>query len=113
MAFTAMGSYERRSLNMLGGLLAGSGRVSSEDDSAPIRYRVEYRGKAVGCTIVASVIRRREDELAKARSLLAPSDDEHEVVMVLTDDGNELRVLEKGKSNSPRFYSLNRYIAGV
>ncbi len=107
-AFTATGSYERRSLNMLGGLLAGSGRASSEEDSAPIRYRVEYRGKAVGCAIVASVIRRTEGELAKARPLLASSDDEHEVVMVLTDDGNELRVLEKGKSNSPRFYSLNR-----
>ena len=98
---------------MLGALLAGSGRASSEDDSAPIRYRVEYRGKAVGCAIVASVIRRREDELTQVRSLLASSDDEHEVVMVLADDGNELRVLEKGKSNSPRFYSLKRYMAGV
>lgn len=108
MTFTATGSYERRSLNMLGALLAGSGRVSSEDDSAPIRYRVEYRGKAVGCAIMASVIRRREDELAQVRALLASSDDEHEVVMVLTDDGNELRVLETGKSNSPRLYSLHR-----
>jgi len=111
-AFTATGSYDLRPLGMLGALLAGSGRASSED-SAPIRYRVEYRGKAVGCAIAASVIRRREEELAQATSLLGSSDDGHEVVMVLTDGGNELRILEKGKSNSPRFYSLNRYITGV
>lgn len=112
ITFTATGSYEL-SLNILGALLAGSGKASSEDDSAPIRYRVEYRGKAVGCAIMASVIRRRDDELAQIRALLASSDDEHKVVMVLTDDGNELRVLEKGKSNSQQFYSLKRCMADV
>jgi hypothetical protein len=35
-------------------------------------------------------------------------DEKKKVLMVLTDDGNEIRVMEKPEKGTPRFYTLGR-----
>lgn len=106
-AFSATGTYERSSL---GGLFAlaiyGGGDASGKPEGASVRYRIEYQGIARGKAIVASVVREKEGEQAKASSLLGSGEDRLTVLMVLSDDGSEIRVFEKVKSGSPRFYSF-------
>jgi tetratricopeptide (TPR) repeat protein len=104
--FYATGTFERSSG---GGLLAagifGGGGVSGKPSLA--RYRVEYKGIARGQAIVASVVREKEDEQAKANTLLGiVGEDRLTVLMLLSVDGSEIVVYEKEKTGGPRFYCL-------
>lgn len=107
-AFSALGSYERSPPAGLGMIAAmyGGGDVSGKPNSASVRYRIEYQGIARGQAIVASVVRAKEGEPVIASSLLVSREDRLTVLMVLRDDGSEIRVLEKAKAGSPRFYSF-------
>lgn len=107
----AIGTYEQRTLGLLALAMLGSGGTSSQADIKPLRFRVEYHGKIKGRAVVGTVIRRREDERPKPSSLLT-SEEAPKVLMILSDDANEIRVLEQVKKGTPRFYCLKRYSAG-
>lgn len=109
-SFVATGSYDQRTLGLIALAMFGRG-TSSEADAKPVRFRVEYRGTIKGHAIVGTVTRRREDEQPKASSLLA-SEEAPRVLMVLSDDGTEIRVLKQAKTGTPRFYYLKRDTSG-
>lgn len=104
--FSATGSFERSSS---GGLLAATlfGGSGLSGKPSLTRYRVEYKGIARGQTIVASVVREKEGEQAKASTLLGiGGEDRLTVLMLLSVEGSEIVVYEKEKTGHPRFYSL-------
>lgn len=104
--FSAEGSYERPpsplALAMMGGLLSG------RDTSSADRFRVEYRGTLRGRAIEGYVTRTKEGAPPVRRTLLGSMEDETKVLMVLADDGSELRVMENPQSKDLRFYELKR-----
>lgn len=104
--FSAIGSFERSSGGaLLAATIFGGGGLSGKPSLA--RYRVEYKGIARGQAIVASVVREKEGEQAKASTLLGiGGEDRLTVLMLLSVDGSEIVVYEKEKAGSPRFYSL-------
>jgi tetratricopeptide (TPR) repeat protein len=102
-SFAAEGSYEQAGL--FGSLGFG---IFSNEIPTKVKYRVTYSGTISGHTIRGTVYRRREDEDTKQTTLLAGKADRPEVLMVLTDDERELRVMEDLKSSEPKFYSLRR-----
>jgi tetratricopeptide (TPR) repeat protein len=99
--FTAVGSYERHGLAGLLSALPGFGAPSPT-----ARIRVEYVGTLRGRAIEGSVTEVREGETPP--SLLSAAGNKTTVLMVLTNDDNELRVMEKSSSNPTRFYTINR-----
>lgn len=109
-AFEAVGSYERPANALYAGLgLMGlSGGVATSGGSRPSRLQVKYSGTLRGQAIEAHVTRTPEDASLAVTSLLGSKEDETKVLMVLTDDGNELRVMESPRGSSPRFYTLKR-----
>ena len=104
-AFGAVGSYERPSSGLFGSALLGG---STSSGKASVRFRVEYSGTLRGRAIEAHVTRSREDATARKSTILGSSTDEIKVLMVLTDDESELRVMESPSGSDPRFYTLKR-----
>ena len=109
--FVAVGSYEQPSSDAFAAALRGDvGGTSSR--SAWVRFRVEYRGFLSGRTIEAHVTRTREDEKPVRTAVLLSSTAKTKVLMFLTDDDSELRVMENPPEN-PRFYTLKRQAANA
>lgn len=106
-SFSATGSYERSSTGGLWSLMIyGEGDATGKARDASIRYQIEYQGTVRGQAIVGGIVRRKEGEPVKAATLLTSGDDRTPVLMVLSEDGSELRVCEKPTGSSPRFYTL-------
>lgn len=104
--FTATGTFEKSSGGGLLGLTIFGG-VDPTSKPTTTRYRTEYKGTARGQAIVASVVREKEVEQAKASTLLGLGVGDHlTTLMLLSEDGGEIVVCEKQKAGSPRFYSL-------
>ena len=97
--FEARGSYEQ--MGSLAYALLGPGVKPSS-----VHYQVEYHGSLRGCTIEGSVIREREDERQKVKPILGANENEARILMVVSDNGNEIRVMERKQGTSPRFYTL-------
>jgi hypothetical protein len=100
--FTAEGTYEVD--NTLGLLLAGSHAFGVPPPLQ--KYRVSYRGTLEGRAVRGAVQRVPQDGTSKTPSLLAFGNDQPEILMFFTTDLTELKVLERSKSATPRFYSL-------
>ena len=106
VTFSASGSYE---LTAQGGGLIAHALLSSalvKSVGVSVRYRIEYQGASRGQAIVADVVRKKEGEQAKARSLLGSMEDRSTVLLVVRNDGSEIQICEKANTGSPRFYSL-------
>jgi len=101
--FAASGSYERR--NPLASTLAfGPG-------GKPIieHYQIEYRGTLLsGGVIKARVTRTRKGDTPAMNTLLSSGDNESSVIMMLTDNQNDIQVMETTKGARARFYALTR-----
>jgi hypothetical protein len=95
--FRAVGSYERSSLG-LGSLFAGT----LGHNAPPTRYVVDYSGVVKGRAIQGSVMRNVE---GKMPSLLGSASAEKDFIMVLSDAGSELSVMEPAPKKG-QFYSL-------
>lgn len=100
----AEGSYEVTT-GLLGLLGVGNPMFGTPPPS-PVKYSVLYEGTLEGCAIRGGVERKPQDMILRSRSLLAMAGDHPQVLMFFTDDLTSLKVMETGKSNSPRFYSL-------
>jgi hypothetical protein len=97
--FAAFGSYERR--NPLTGAFG----------TAPVteHYQIEYHGTSLsGGVIKARVTRTRKGDTPAVNSLLSSGDNESSVVMILSDNQNEIQVMETTKGARARFYALTR-----
>jgi tetratricopeptide (TPR) repeat protein len=100
--FKAQGSYERE---------AGGGLAAfSIGGKVVIRYRVEYRGRISGRQIEGTVKRIREGDQSAATTLLSLGDIETKLLMTLSDDGAELKVMENPQNTTPKFYSIRRIL---
>ena len=111
-AFAAVGSYEQPSSDAFAAALRGDVGGGTSSQNASVRFRVEYRGTLSGRTIEAHVTRTREDEKPVRTAVLLSSTDKTKVLMFLTDDDSELRVMESPREN-PRFYTLKRQAANA
>jgi tetratricopeptide (TPR) repeat protein len=104
--FEAVGFYEVPTSGLLSSVRPEfSGSISKVQT---VRYQVNYHGSLRGRAIEASVIRKREGDRQKVNSLLSSNETEVRVLMTLSDDGNEFRVMEKTQGTNPRFYTLKR-----
>ena len=83
------------------GVGAGSGNASE-------RFQVAYSGTLSGRAIEARVTRNQKDSTPVANSLLGSATNQPKVLMVLSDDECELRVMEDPSGSDPKFYSLKR-----
>ena len=106
-SFTAIGKYE----------LAGLGlnflrSVVTDAISNKKRYNVKYEGRVFGRTIKGLFTESVDEEphLVPQTALLGSreTDKKVEVLMILSDSLEEIRVYEKGKSKDFKFYSLKR-----
>jgi hypothetical protein len=98
--FKAVGFYE---LFGLAAFLAGPiGGFASPP--LPERMRVEYSGIVRGFAIVGSVSRTKEG--APPKSIIEAAGDIHSVIMILSDDERELRVMESFQKVEPSYYEL-------
>ena len=100
--FEATGSYEEQ---QYGGFFP-SGSFLSSSSTKSVRYQIRYHGSVRGCAIEGSVTREREEERQTVKSLLGSHENEAKVLMILSNDGNELRVMERKHEDRPTFYTL-------
>lgn len=105
-AFTLSGKFERTDpMNFaLSPILTD--HVKSTDTSTITKHSIEYSGTIKGRAIVGWVSRDRLNEPEKTSSLLTKEDDRTLMLMVISEDGHEIRVLEKPKQGSTKFYTL-------
>jgi hypothetical protein len=100
----AEGTYEVPSLAGLAGI---GGTFGLGAPPPPVKYRITYKGTISGTTVRGTVYRRPEGEDSKPKSLLETFDDQQVVLMVLSEDETELKVMERVKKGDTRFYSLH------
>ena len=105
----ATGSYEVRSLGLLQTALMSAGPASGMVDAPPWRYQVEYRSSGRGRAFLGTIVRKRDGEVLKKDSgTLSDTEQNPTVLMILSDDGREIRVLERTPERSTRFYEFTR-----
>jgi hypothetical protein len=92
--FEATGSYEQKPLAT--GLAAFLGPLPAAQNR-PDRYHVKYKGACRGRAIEGTMSRTLEDDPVKIRGLLSLAEYKTEVLMYLTEDGNEIRVMRSRK----------------
>lgn len=106
-SFTATGTYESDGIVLNYLRLAATGFTPKKK-----RYNVKYEGLVFGRTIKGFFIESVDEEphLVPPATLLGSSetDNKVEVLMILSDPLEEIRVYEKGKSKDFKFYSLKR-----
>ena len=100
--FEAVGSYEKLGLGLA---LAGQFGLGTQ---TPDRLHVKYKGTFRGRAAEGVMTRTLEDDPTKIRGLLSSTPDETKVLMVLTDDGNEIRAMDRPEKGAPRFYTLTK-----
>jgi tetratricopeptide (TPR) repeat protein len=97
----ALGGYQRQ-VNPLA-LASAFGQAAVTE-----HYQIEYRGTwLAGAVIKARVTRTPRGDKPRTLSLLSATD-ESSVIMIVTDDGNDIQVMETTKGASARFYALTR-----
>lgn len=102
--FSATGTFEKSSGGLGLSIFGGGDPIGKHTTT---RYQVEYKGTARGQAIVATVVRKKEGEQAKASTLLGLGiEDRLTVLMLFSEDGGEIVVCEKQKADSTRFYNL-------
>jgi tetratricopeptide (TPR) repeat protein len=102
-AFIAEGSYE---VPGFGGLL---GSFTLAGPPPPVqKFRVTYHGILKGRTVHGRVNRRLESDAQQPPSLLSAVPEHPKILMLLTDDGSELKAMEQPNAGSVRFYSLRQ-----
>jgi hypothetical protein len=104
--FEAEGSYELPQTGLAGALLGDFSGFGSGGKTPPVRYHVKYYGTLRGYGIEGIVIRGREDELPKRSTLASLNENEPRVLMIVSDDRNEIHVMERKQGMSPQFYTL-------
>jgi tetratricopeptide (TPR) repeat protein len=103
--FIAVGSYARPK----GALFAIA--LGVPPSSEPDRFRVEYRGVVRGRAIEGFVTRTKEGAshtlgASHDLGLLSATDDKKKVLLVLSDNGNEMKAMENPEIKTPLFYTL-------
>lgn len=76
-----------------------------------VKHRVEYLVGLTGHALDGVVKRSKEGDAPT--SLLALADNASKVLMILSDDRTEFRVMENPYNANPSFYSIRRSVAGI
>lgn len=105
--FVAAGEYEQARMGLgLALALRGMPEVTKE---APVRRRVTYEGTVTGRTIKCSM---RDQDITpgsqRASRTLLGTEQDVEVLMVVSESGAEIRVYEKGWQEEGKFYVLTK-----
>ncbi len=102
--FEAKGNYEEQPSALSGFFTAtyGLGGPKPIPESYQIRYYGSFRGRA----IEGFVIREKQGESKKVSSILGSIENRTPVLMILSEDGNKIRVMEGKQGSKPLFYSL-------
>lgn len=111
--FTAEGSYEVIGLAaLLSTSIAYPFGIASAPAAGGEKYLVTYRGTLSGRAVHGTVHRRPERTAVPPQrtSLLSEASEHPKVLIVLTDDGSEMKVMEQYQTGDPRFYSIRRQI---
>jgi tetratricopeptide (TPR) repeat protein len=95
------GSFERPAHGLLA--LIGPGALSTP--SVTTEHRIEYRGSIIGRLIQATLKRRVVGDTS--RSLISMADNATKVLMVIREDGKEIRIMENPYSENPTFSVLH------
>jgi hypothetical protein len=101
-SFTARGQYEIGG-NAVGGLMPGL--IGSRRE----QWTIEYTGVMRGRTVEAWVVRRNVED-RKTSTLMSSLGNTGTALMVVSEDGDELAVMERWKGESARFYKITREI---
>lgn len=102
--FAAAGAYEiRNALTPIAfGVLHGASRASET-------YEVTYSGIARGRTIQAEV--KREPQGTRRSAGLLNANSSRNVLMIVSDFGDSIDVMELVKAGDPRFYSIKKIVS--
>jgi len=84
-------------LGLVGALSRGFG---DGGEAKSTRFRIEYEGKMLGCAIEAYVTRSPQDGSPAASTLLGSIETKVKVLMVLSDDETELKLMENPQGSS-------------
>jgi len=104
--FTAEGTYEDRDFSGILTALMGSHGTGAA--AKTVKRRILYRGVVNGRTVHGTVERQSLDASASSprQTIMGEAKSLPEVFIALTDDGNELKVMEVVSTGATRFYSL-------
>jgi tetratricopeptide (TPR) repeat protein len=104
--FVASGNYEVSA--GLGLLAAMAIRGSSGIKPAPSKFHIEYKGSTRGCSIKATVRRKREGESESSATILGNPENSTVVLMWVESNGKKIHVMERSGKGTPSFYELVR-----
>ena len=107
--FVAEGSYERNNPKSLGlGLFSLANSTSNlSDTNTKDRYKISYHGTVTGHAIIGKLIREKEEKHKNRKATLLEAADTHKLfLMIVSDNGKEISVLERINQNDSEFYSL-------
>jgi tetratricopeptide (TPR) repeat protein len=104
--FTAEGTYEDR--DFAGILMALMGPHATGAAGKPVKRKILYRGVINGRTVHGTVERKSLDASPSSprQTIIGEAKSLPEVFIALTDDENELKVMEVISTEAARFYSL-------
>jgi hypothetical protein len=113
MEVTAVGLYARlKPANPFG---VGLGMITASDGITPKvdRFGVEYKAVLRGRAMEGFVTRTKQGTTPQAPTLLfsmdySSTDDKKRVLLVLNDDGTEMKAMENPEVTAPLFYTLTR-----
>src|SRR5262249_49344216 len=100
------GTYEQ-DLSPLFSLMAGSFAAPRQRT----RFGVEYSGTLRGRAIDAVVTQAKEGGAPAPNTLGGPDHDKTKVLMFLSDDESEIRLMEDPHGPNPRYYAFKRLTA--
>ncbi|MCH8203468.1 MAG: hypothetical protein IH996_10240 [Proteobacteria bacterium] len=98
--FHASGSFERPPNLLFNLSYPGAKKVE--------QVKVEYSGTVVGNAITGHIERTYPESPSAASTVLGGSEDKKRVLMILSEDSREFRVMEDPSGNFPSFYTLKR-----
>jgi hypothetical protein len=97
-----LGEYEREA----GGLYPlGLGAFVAKK---MIKHRVEYSCTLRGRVAIGLIKRTQDGDMPAAAGLLAMIDEKQKVLMLINNDGTEIKVMERPYVDAPTFYQLRK-----
>ena len=92
-------------------LLSAFPGLKKKAETTVTKYHIEYEGRLQGCAIEGTVtIRELDEDEMSIRSLLGHSGDKKtKVLMIISDDRTECRVMERDTNANPVLYTLKSF----
>jgi tetratricopeptide (TPR) repeat protein len=108
-SFSATGEYDHIEYGWsLNALVLSKYAIPPNMNPTTYRMRVEYRGHLTGRAVACRIARVRDGKREPSTSLLGQSStsDDRQAYIVLSETGDEMRVMEQDQTADPKFYLL-------